>query len=198
MSKRRRRSFNGNSNSHLDWEHKRVERSLVGVGGWLVYTQAPNTDLLEIKLMILGYQIGMVWDLIPFSSMNIFQSLKRQTFLFFNYWVSSWAYNYNCRLSCVFFHARVCWLLVRVQFSIILQLLLKLSLFLGSCIEYAQEGELDEDEYVVSLNQYKTYGLFYHLSYSMYILKHYITVSLRSQCLYKFMLVVDWLVWESG
>ena len=68
----------------------------------------------------------------------------------------------------VVLHARVCWLLVRVQFSIILQLLLKLSLFLGSCIEYAQEGELDEDEYVVSLNQYKTYGLFYHLSYSMH------------------------------
>ena len=60
MSKRRRRSFNGNSNSHLDSEHKRVERSLVGVGGWPVSTQAPNTDPLEIKLMILGYQIGMV------------------------------------------------------------------------------------------------------------------------------------------
>lgn len=72
----------------------------------------------------------------------------------------------------MFVNARVGWWLVEVQFSIILQLLLKLSLLLGSCIEYAQEGELDEDEYVVSLNQHKTYGLFYHLSYSMCILKH--------------------------
>ena len=84
MSKRRRRSFNGNSNRHLDSEHKRVERSLVGVGGWPASTQAPNTDPLEIKLMILGYQIGMVSiDLIQYFSKNIFQSLKSQAFFFF-------------------------------------------------------------------------------------------------------------------